>query len=294
MQISNGANELQCRICGSDSIRLIRESTIPQNLSSENFNITDSNYGVTGAIFKCDTCGFLQCLKMEDVLPFYEQLEDAGYEETRAERALQEKRIVQTLKTYKSYGRLLDIGAGSGILVEQALKAGFRAEGVEPSKWLQAKAAERNLPVFLGIFPHPQVQGSFDVITIIDVIEHVTDPVGLLKDSAERLSQDGLVVVVTPDVKSVLARVLSWRWWHFRIAHIGYFCKDNLYLAAEKAGLKPIAFLRPSWYFQGDYLFSRVMQYLPKFLRMKTPGFLKNMTIPLNLRDSMMVIFKKP
>lgn len=284
---------MNCRICESEKIKLIKKSNIPSKLSSKAFAITDSNYGVTGDIFKCGTCGFLQCLNMEDVLPFYEELEDQGYEATRKERALQEKKILEIIKKTKAQGRLLDIGAGSGILVEEALNLGFEAVGLEPSKWLYNKSKERNLPVFLGTFPDERIKGLFDIITIIDVIEHVPDPVGLLKEASKALSKDGVIVITTPDVNSFFARILGFRWWHFRIAHIGYFNKKTLSFAGKQAGLKVKKLHRPSWYFQGDYLFSRIMQYLPKFLQMKIPNFLKNITIPVNLRDSMLVICKK-
>ena len=115
--------------------------------------------------------------------------------------------MLEVLSKHAKGKKLLDIGAGSGILVEQALEKGFSATGVEPSRWLWQKAQERNLSVFLGTFPHPKINELFDVITLIDVIEHVPDPVGLLKDAAKALSPDGIIVVATPDIGAVLAKI---------------------------------------------------------------------------------------
>ena len=66
---------------------------------------------------------------MEEVLSFYEQLEDKVYEQGREERKVMQKNFLKSLRNFKPEGRLLDIGAGSGILVEEALKMGYQAEG---------------------------------------------------------------------------------------------------------------------------------------------------------------------
>lgn len=282
-----------CWICGSNKFKPYKTSNITVGISSHAFAITDVNYGVTGELMKCQECGFIQCSNLTDVLNYYEDLEDPSYEATRKGRALQAVKMLSVIKKHAKGKKLLDIGAGSGILVEQALKKGFDAVGVEPSRWLWQKAQELNLPVVLGIFPHEELKKSFDVITLIDVIEHVTNPVGLLKDAANALSPDGIVVVATPDIGAILAKVLRKKWWHLRVAHIGYFNVKTLKLAAAKAGLKPVYQGRAKWYFAGDFFVERINGYLPKFMNLPKPKFLKKVTIPFNLGDSMFLIFRK-
>jgi len=72
-------------------------------------------------------------------------------------------------------------------MVEEALKLGYAEEGIEACKWLQQKARERGAPVHLGILPHPKLTGSCDVVTLMDVIEHVSDPVVLKRDARNAL-----------------------------------------------------------------------------------------------------------
>ncbi len=60
-----------------------------------------------------------------------------------------------------------------------------------------------------------------DIITSIDVLEHVFDPVNLLRGINHFLSEDGLAIMVTPDRKTFFASLLRWRWWRYRIAYIG-------------------------------------------------------------------------
>ena len=131
------------------------------------------------------------------------------------------------------------------------------------------------------------------MVTLVDVIEHVSKPVELLSNAQVEISHQGVGLVVTPDLNSLVASLMGWRWWHFRIAHIGYFNKSTLLLALKRVGLKPIRIGRPSWYFSADYLLERVNQYLPRYLRLPVLRFSKRLTIPLNLRDSLFVVFRK-
>jgi SAM-dependent methyltransferase len=286
------ATTTTCWICNSTNLHLVKKSDITENLNSDNFAITNSDYGKTGELSKCADCGFIQCTDKTDVIQFYEDLEDHEYEKTRNERAIQERKLVQMIKEIKPEGRFLDIGAGSGIMVEEALKLGYDAIGVEPSKWLQNIAVKRGLPIHLGVFPSEEITGKFDVIALVDVIEHVNNPVELIQEISKALKEDGVLMVITPNVKSFVAKSLKWKWWHFRIAHIGYFDPKTLELLGENAGLKIVKRKKPAWYFRVEYLVKRVHHYLPKFLRIPLPSFLNEKVIPLNLRDSLCYLYK--
>ena len=283
----------ECWVCGESHVRLVKEGDIKSGLTSDHFAITNADYGMTGDMYACQSCGFHMCHIEGDVVSFYEDLEDESYESTRTERAIQEQSVVDLIKKHKSSGNILDIGAGSGIMVECALAEGFEAEGVEPSKWLQSKARERDLPVHLGIYPHEALEGrQFDAITLVDVIEHVDDPVGLLQHINQGLKSDGILIMVTPDRKSFMASLLGKKWWHYRVAHIGYFDKKTLDLAAERAGFSLVRRLRPSWYFKMDYLVERLHKYLPRFLRWNLPRVINQRVVPVNLRDSWLGVYK--
>jgi SAM-dependent methyltransferase len=293
LRTSRTTDSPRCRLCGSEKLQFVKPSNITDGLTSNSFSITDSHYGMTGAIYCCGSCEFLQCSDLQEVLPFYVDLVDPGYEVGRQERSLQARRILEAVHTLQPQGRLLDVGAGSGMLVEQAIQMGYHAEGIEPSAWLQKMAMERRLPVHLGTFPHSAAPGRFDIISLVDVIEHVSDPMDLLRNIVASLAENGIAVIVTPDVSSVAARILGWRWWHFRVAHIGYFNKRTLLFALAQAGLQPVLVRRPAWFFTADYLWVRLHRYLPKFLRFASPTFLSKIVIPVNLRDSWLIACKR-
>jgi SAM-dependent methyltransferase len=280
-----------CWVCGGERLSLRKPANYRGALDSGAFAITDTHYGVTAAIYECADCGFLQCAELDDVTHFYEGVEDEAYEAGRAQRRLQLRRVLENVRRHVPGGRLLDIGAASGILVAEAQQMGFRAEGVEPSRWLQRKAVERGLPVHLGTFPNPSCEGPFDVITLVDVIEHVTAPRCLLRAARSALAPHGIVAVVTPDVRSLAARIMRWHWWHFRVAHVGYFDRRTLERAARRSGFVPLAFERPGWFFSGGYLWDRAWKVLG-LAGPRAPAVLERVTIPLNLHDSLLAILR--
>jgi 2-polyprenyl-3-methyl-5-hydroxy-6-metoxy-1,4-benzoquinol methylase len=189
---------------------------------------------------------------------------------------------------------LLEVGAGSGLLIAEAHRLGLDATGVEPSRSLVAAAQRLNgVELLQGTFPHPQLQGrQFDLIYIVDVIEHLDDPVRMLEACSAALSSHGVLVVVTPDVSSLAARILRHRWWHFRLAHVGYFNNRSMREAARKTGLAVQSIRRVQWFFPIHYLAERVAQYLPiRPINRIASNFgplrrLYDCVIPLNLHDS--------
>lgn len=284
---------LVCRICSSDRLVSIRESGIRNPLTSSDVAVTDSNYGVTGELFQCLECGFVQCADLPDVLGLYENLVDEEYEQGRLQRALQARCLLKKLPECAQGTSLLDVGAGSGILVEEAQKAGCRARGIEPCHWLCQQAVQRGLNMVEGVLPHPGIEELVDVVTLIDVVEHVEDPVGLLRQAASLLAPGGVLLVVTPDVSSVAARLMGRRWWHYRIAHIGYFNRKTLRTALACAGLNVRRVWRPGWYFTAGYLWERLMRYFPEPIRRPPFSWMDRLTVPLNLGDSLAMVCKK-
>lgn len=281
----------KCWICNGKDIALLRQGLSPEALTTSNFAITNADYGQTLSIHRCNGCGFLFCPEAVNVIGFYEALEDQDYDNIRPARIKQAADVLMRVRKFKTSGTLLDVGAASGCLVEQALNEKFSARGIEPGKWFSEQAQKHNLPVLQGYFPHSELSEKFDIITLIDVVEHVTHPQQLLKDIAAQLKPDGIAVIGTPDVGSLVARVMGAKWYQFRIGHIGYFDRKTLALACQQAGLTPIHWSRPIWYFPFDFLWRRLASYLP-FTHLLNQ-FAPKIIIPYNLRDNWMVIAKK-
>src|SRR5262245_27757079 len=199
-----------------------------RRLLPDDFQITDARYGVTLTLYRCRTCSFIFADddEVRSLTGFYEKLVDPDYEITNVSRALQMQWLLAIGRRVHPAARsVLEIGAASGLLVGEALRQGLEATGVEPSRSL-VEAAERlnGVSLICGTFAHPALSGRrFDLIYVIDVIDHVTEPVQLLPSLKSALSPGGLVIVTTPNINSLIARILRQRWWHLRLAHVGYF-----------------------------------------------------------------------
>ncbi len=137
------------------------------------------------------------------------------------------------------------------------------------------------------------------MVTLIDVIEHVADPLDLLRQIEPALAPGGVLVVVTPDVSSLAARVFRKRWWHFRLAHVGFFNRRSFERAAASAGLAPTRWLRARWFFPVRYLAQRMEEYLPVGWLNRLAGrfaplrWCYDRVVPLNLHDSYVVFLRR-
>ncbi|MEW6468155.1 MAG: class I SAM-dependent methyltransferase [Bacteroidota bacterium] len=121
---------------------------------------------------------------------------------------------IREIKKIKKAGALLDIGCSMGFFLRKAREAGFQATGVEPSPSLSNIAREQfGLNIINTYLEEAALpERSFDVITMIDVFEHVTNPRELLRCAARLLKDDGLICIKVPNgnynmLKLKLARI---------------------------------------------------------------------------------------
>ena len=107
-------------------------------------------------------------------------------------------------------GRLLELGAASGVVLEAARARGWSVQGVEYSADAAAEAAARGLAIFVGPLAGASLPaGAFDVAFAGDVLEHVPDPAAVLRDLARALAPGGALVLRGPMATHSLARGLA-------------------------------------------------------------------------------------
>ena len=287
-------NNHKCWVCSSLKTKKIINSSMKSTLKPKDFKITNKDYGKTLSLFKCNNCGFIFSPDASDVENYYEEMEDSDYELTLESRKIQSEKILSQLKVKNIFKNktLLDVGSGSGVLLEVSQKFGLISKGVEPSKSLQKLAVEKNLDVILGTLPSKQLSEKFDYVSLVDVIEHVNEPESLLKEINKVLKLNGKLFLVTPDVNSFFSKLLKFKWWHFRVAHIGYFNQKTLSILIKRCGYEIIKFQRPNWYFPISYILNRILSYISPKIELKLPKSV-DITIPLNLFDSYLVECKK-
>lgn len=99
--------------------------------------------------------------------------------------------------------RALDVGCGAGLLTEPLARLGATVTGLDASPEVIAVAREHAATMGLGIdYRVGDVQdldGEFDLVTCMEVVEHVTDPAAFVRALARRLTPDGLLIMSTPN-----------------------------------------------------------------------------------------------
>jgi 2-polyprenyl-3-methyl-5-hydroxy-6-metoxy-1,4-benzoquinol methylase len=138
------------------------------------------------------------------------------------------KRVLDIVSKYKKKGFLLDIGCGFGYLLEEAEKRGWESYGVEVSEYAANKAKERidRDRIMIGsVMDLSLSQNKFEVITMVDLIEHIYDIKDILKKCRKLLKKEGLLVIVTPDMDSLSHKCMRRYWPHFNEQHVTYFSK---------------------------------------------------------------------
>ncbi len=144
--------------------------------------------------------------------------------------------------------RLLDVGCGTGsVTVHVAANTGARVVGVEPDPDRAARARERGLDVRAELLSEELVRelGSFDVVMFADVLEHLADPLALLRIAATALAPGGAIVASVPNVAhwSVRADLLRGRFVYrdsgiMDATHLRWFTHDGIALLFKSAGFR--------------------------------------------------------
>jgi 2-polyprenyl-3-methyl-5-hydroxy-6-metoxy-1,4-benzoquinol methylase len=138
---------------------------------------------------------------------YYEShlIEDYGYPDlmARVRSDLPERALhwLQTLLKYKlPPGQALELGSAHGGFVALLQQAGFDATGLELSEWVVDFARKTfKVPMLLGPIEEQQIElGTLDVVALMDVLEHLPDPVGTMRRCLELLKPDGILVIQTP------------------------------------------------------------------------------------------------
>jgi SAM-dependent methyltransferase len=190
-------------------------------------DLAPSNHrpGEHGALFRCATCGAVQ----QPGLPtgaalhdLYRVMSDDAYLDEEAGRRATARRVLDLIGRHVPAGRLLDVGCGHGLLLDEARRRGYDVLGLELSRTAVGYARD---VLGLAVEEEPLerfAEGAtarFDVIVLADVIEHLDDPAAALDACAALLAEGGVLCVITPDPSTPLARAAGPRWWGYVPAH---------------------------------------------------------------------------
>jgi 2-polyprenyl-3-methyl-5-hydroxy-6-metoxy-1,4-benzoquinol methylase len=234
----------ECRICSGELELVVRGNGAAPTAAA--FTPSAHMVGRHGDLLRCTECGTVQ----QPVLPSGETLHDL-YREMRDDDYLAEEegrratanRLLDLIGAHRPRGRLLDVGCGHGLLLDEARKRGYEVVGLELSRAAAEYARSLGLDVRewpLEAFGHASngdSPGTFDAIVLADVLEHLDDPVAAIAQCASLLRPGGVLCVVTPDPTSVTARLAGARWWGYLPAHTVLLPRRTLRELISASGL---------------------------------------------------------
>ena len=134
---------------------------------------------------------------------------------------------------------MLDVGCSSGALLRVAGDLGFAVCGIEPATAAASTARALGFDIFDGLLEEAAyADNHFDLVTLFEVIEHLTEPADLLLEIRRILKPGGILLVGTGNGASWTAQALSAKWEYFDISlhggHISFFNPESLRRLAKR------------------------------------------------------------
>jgi 2-polyprenyl-3-methyl-5-hydroxy-6-metoxy-1,4-benzoquinol methylase len=154
------------------------------------------------------------------------------------ERRLDE--LVAGFDRFRERNRWLDVGCGAGALLRAASRRGWDVVGTEVAADAVEAIRDRGFDARLGELESLALEpGGFDVVSAVEVLEHVPDPRRLLATAAGLIRLGGALYLTTPHGRGISARLLKTRWSVVSPPeHLQLFSIDGLRQALRAAGLE--------------------------------------------------------
>lgn len=148
--------------------------------------------------------------------------------------------VMARLGSLAGSGSLLDIGSSTGALLQAATTAGWNASGVEINPAAVAHCLQQGLQAVCGEYPCalPAAWGPFDAVLMLDVLEHLPDPLAFLARVSADMQPGGWLVIQVPNFRSLLITMEGGRNNNICHGHWSYFEEHSLPALLRKAGFE--------------------------------------------------------
>jgi SAM-dependent methyltransferase len=217
-----------CPACGSAAVR---------SLGSPRVTHTGIVTAHPEAVCRCSSCDllfFVPVQSQEVLLAQYRRLtRDFWSEPTRPDWALARDAILRRV----SSGSVLDVGCWTGGFLS-TLPPHLRRYAIEPSDWARGQAIGRGVSIVgSSLDDLAASEAAYEVVTMLDVIEHTTEPLETLAAAAARVKDGGILIVSTGDSHALPWRLMPRDYWYYYGEHVCFYSRDWFRWAASRTGL---------------------------------------------------------
>jgi SAM-dependent methyltransferase len=219
-----------------------------------------------------------------------------GYADYRGAEGVLRREFARTvgfIRHRKPTGRLLDIGCAYGFFLQEARRY-FEVAGIEISEEASRHARQQGLQVVTGVAEQATLArlGTFDVIVLLDVIEHLSTPYQTLSLCTQYLKPGGIIVITTGDFGSLYARLAGAQW---RLMtppqHLWYFTRASIARLAQRLDLRLESCEHPWKVVPVSLVLFQISRMAG--IRPKGVPAASRLGVPLNLFDAMRVVLRR-
>jgi len=277
-----------CPSCGRNDFEVLFKSNMgPDDFNVLfNYNMREPDFqedvegyllpgGEYGRHVKCQNCHLIYVNPIEKpskINEYYSEAKNTHAPTIRESYLHTAKSQVQLIKKYKRGTSLLDVGCAQGFFLFNASKVGYTTKGVELSQDAVAYA-KREFGLDVEAKPFEQLrfpENSFDVVTLWQVLEHLPYPLTTLKEIHRLLKPRGLLVVSTPNIEGIPAKILRKRWWDIKRLHINQFTTKTLMDILQNAGFKNVSSASYRGLISLSILLTMTLKYLKVYEQLKS------------------------
>lgn len=290
----DGLQPTRCAICGTatESDQIYPANLDPAAFTAEVFSARRLPDRLHYRMVRCQTCGLVRSdpvLDAEGLAELYKHSTFDYGEELEGLRATYGAALDHVAAHLGTRAGLVDIGCGSGFVLEVAQQRGWSdIHGVEPSGDAIAKADPEIAPLIVrdmmrpGLFP----DGSLSAVTLFQVLDHMPDPLGVLRDCHQILRPGGVILAFNHNVTAWSARLLGERSPIIDVEHTYLYSPDTIRRLFAQAGFDVLSVGAVRNTYSVSYLTHllplprRLKQALLPRLRATTAGR-RQLTVPL-------------
>ena len=236
---------IACPLCGADDTNVQAVVDVESKLLSSIW-VAGCEHRVSGQeiIVSCRRCGLSYVNPRlptgPQVMTYSAEAERAYFRATRDERVRANADLLRRLPAWLGYPpqSIFDFGCGDGLLLEMAATIGLHSVGYDVSEDLREWVSERlGAAALVGHDWATLSEASYDVVALINVIEHLDAPLDILAKLRRLLKPGGVLLVHAPNFGGLPARLKGARWHQIEpLNHLTYFTAKTLRKMLVSAG----------------------------------------------------------